>query len=99
MGDLNLNEAQAEAIAQLQTGLAQLQASLNAIATQLNRLGQENHPLDQPPARGFGPYMEQPQSQSEGDDSDHEPPDRRGPMRAGRGGARGYRTSRPAFGS
>lgn len=90
MGDLNVNGAptQAEAIAQLQTGQAQLQASLNAIAAQLNQLGQGNQPNDQQPERGFGPYMEHPESQSEEDDSDQEPPDRREPVRAGRGGAR-----------
>ncbi|KAL0854569.1 hypothetical protein Bca101_059721 [Brassica carinata] len=83
MGDLNANGVpnQAEINAQLQAGQAQLTASLNALAAQLNQLGQGNRLGGQPAARGFGPYLEHPHSQSEGEDSDQEPPDRRGPGR------------------
>ena len=96
MGDINANgvQNQAEVNAQLQAEQAeqaQLTETMNAMSAQLNRLGQGNHPNAQPAARRFGPYLERPQSQSEGDDSDYEPPDRGDEGRAARDGRREYR--------
>ena len=96
MGDINANGVQNQAdvnaqLQALQAGQAQLTETMNAMSAQLNRLGQGNHPNAQPAARRFGPYLERPQSQSEGDDSDYEPPDRGDEGRAARDGRREYR--------
>ncbi|XP_056848893.1 uncharacterized protein LOC108820277 [Raphanus sativus] len=59
----------------------------------MNLMGQgnQNQPNGHPTARGFGPYLNRPQSESEEDDSEYEPPDRGGANQAARGGRREYR--------
>ncbi|KAJ4881423.1 Uncharacterized protein Rs2_38478 [Raphanus sativus] len=73
MGDLN---GAAEINAQLQAlqaGQAQLVETLNALTAQMNLMGQgnQNQPNGQPAARRFGPYLNQPQSESEEDEGKH----------------------------
>ncbi|XP_056852919.1 uncharacterized protein LOC130502196 [Raphanus sativus] len=91
MGDLN---GAAEINAQLralQAGQAQLTETLNALTAQMNLMGQgnQNQPNGQQAARRFGPYLNQPQSESEEDESEYEPPDRGGVNQAARGGRHG----------
>ncbi|XP_056848903.1 uncharacterized protein LOC130499034 [Raphanus sativus] len=91
MGDLNGAAEINTQLQALQARQAQLTEALNALTAQMNLMGQgnRNQPNGQPAARRFGPYLNQPQSESEEDESEYEPPDRGGANQAARGGRRG----------
>ncbi|KAL0734201.1 hypothetical protein Bca4012_010411 [Brassica carinata] len=93
MGDMRNNApTQAEINAQLLADNARLSASLQAIADQLARLEQRGQGNKQHFGRNH-PYIDDPQSQSDEDSSDSEPPDRAGRQGApaGRGAGREHR--------